>query len=108
MTTVYSKNTAKLSRNPLRYTDKKATNIKTGFIGVMIDFLPQIKNYRPSKARLPADDPRVKNIEQKSQAPFSMPISVSCVGSNEERAEAILEPILRHLLSNLRIQRQCT
>jgi hypothetical protein len=71
----------------------KATNIKTGFMGLMIDLFSSSKKLDPDK-RLSSDDPRLKNIEQKISSPlFQVDIRVIASAGVRERAEAIVADI---------------
>jgi hypothetical protein len=72
---------------------QKATNVKIGFIGAMIDLFASFKKLDPDK-RLPADDPRIKNIEQKILSPiFFADIRIVTSAATRERAEAVLADI---------------
>ncbi len=72
---------------------KTATNIKTGFAGFLIDLFASFKKVAPEN-RIPADDPRLKNIEQKVSSPiFQADIRIVASAPVRERAEVILEDI---------------
>ncbi|MEK7612598.1 MAG: DUF87 domain-containing protein [Patescibacteria group bacterium] len=75
---------------------KRATNIQTGIVRVVQEFsnfFSSSKNISPDK-RPGADDPRMKNIEQKVSSPL-LHATVRLVASaaSRERAEAILQDI---------------
>lgn len=72
---------------------KQATNIKTGFIGFFADLFSSSKKLDPDK-RPGADDPRLKNIEQKVASPI-LHANIRLVASagSLERAQAVLEDL---------------
>jgi len=71
----------------------KMTNIKTGFRGFLIDLFSSSKKLDPDK-RIPADDPRLKNIEQKVSSPiFHVGIRIVAAAATTERAQSILSDI---------------
>lgn len=68
----------------------RATNVKTGFLGLLIDLFGSQKKLDPDK-RPPADDPRLKNIEQKISSPiFHVDIRIVSSAATQERAESVL------------------
>lgn len=71
----------------------RATNIQQGFVGFLIKLFGSSKKLDPDK-RIPADDPRLKNIEQKISSPiFLADIRMVASGATQERAEALLADI---------------
>lgn len=72
---------------------KKATKIKTGFVGVLYDLFSSNAKLPPEK-RPPADDPRIKNIEHKVGSPiFQTNIRIVASAASVERAQAIITDI---------------
>jgi hypothetical protein len=72
---------------------KKATKIRTGFAGVLYDLFSSNTKLPPEK-RPHADDPRIKNIENKIQSPvFEVNIRIVASAATVERAQAIIADI---------------
>lgn len=72
---------------------KRATNIKTGFMGLVIDLFSSSKKLDPDK-RPSGDDPRIKNIEQKVTSPiYFADLRIVASAGTTERAEAILADV---------------
>jgi hypothetical protein len=72
---------------------EKAIKVRGGFWGEVLEFFSSTKKLPPEK-RLPADDPRIKNIEGKVGSPiFYADIRVVASAATQERAQAILSDI---------------
>lgn len=71
----------------------KATNVQPGFTGLVLDLFRGSAKLPPEK-RLPVDDPRIKNIEQKITSPiFFADIRIVASAATSERAATILDDI---------------
>jgi hypothetical protein len=72
---------------------ERATNVKSGFTGVLTDLFSSSKKLEADE-RLAADDPRLKNIETKIGSPiFHANIRIVASAATGERAQAIVNEI---------------